>query len=313
MSTATATHDSVTVRRVRTKAGIRDSATGLLFLVPALVLFGVFVIYPIVYNVQASTLDWNGITPGTFVGLDNYTKLFKDPVFHTALRNSAYWVPLTILIQGGVGFMLALALNRPMRGRAVYRAIFFIPAILSPIVVGFVWQRIFDPFSGVLAEVGSTLGIDWLGNGFLADPRTAIFAVILVNIWMWTGFSMLFYLAGLQLIDASVIDAARVDGASSFQIATRILFPLLRSTHLSLLLLGVIGALKTFELVYVLTQGGPAHSSELLPTYGFQQAFQLQSVGYGATISVVLVVVSVATSLSLIRAFGSGFVTGDRT
>jgi ABC-type sugar transport system permease subunit len=161
----------------------------------------------------------------------------------------------------------------------------------------------YGPFQRNTGGGRHSLGIGWLNSGFLAQPYTAIF----VSVWMWSGFSMLFYLAGLPLIDVSGLDAARVDGANGFQIATRIIFPLLRSTHLSLLL-GIFGSLKTFELVYAMTQGGPARSSEMLPTYAFEQAFQLQSVGYRATISVIL---SVVSSLSMIRALGSGFVTGD--
>lgn len=293
------------------KTKIKDNTTGLLFLLPALALFAVFVVYPIVYNVQASTLVWDGVNEGVFVGFDNYIKLFQDPTFLITLRNSAYWIPLTIIPQALIGFLLALALNRGIFASTAYRALFFIPAILSPVVVGIVWQRIMDPFNGVFTAVGKSTGMTWLGGNWLANPDTAIFAVILVNVWMWTGFSMLFYLAGLQLVDTSVLEAAKIDGAGGVQTIVRIIFPLLKSTHLSLLLLGVIGSLKTFELVYVLTQGGPAHASEMLPTYAFQQAFQLQSVGYASTISVVLIVIAVASSLSLVRVFGAGFITGD--
>lgn len=290
---------------------IRSSLPGLLFLIPAILLFALFVVYPIVYNVQSSFLEWDGVNAGIFTGLDNYVRLFQDPVFLTTLRNSALWIPLTIIPQAVIGLLLALALNQKIAGSTIYRALFFIPAILSPIVVGIVWQRIMDPFNGVLASVGNTTGIGWLSRNFLADPDTAIFAVIFVNIWMWTGFSMLFYLAGLQLIDSSLLEAARVDGASWWQSTTRIVFPLLKHTHLSLLMLGIIGSLKTFELVYVLTEGGPNHASEMLPTYAFQQAFQLQSVGYASAISVVLIVIAVGASLSMVRVFGAGFITGE--
>lgn len=293
------------------KSQIRSSLPGLLFLAPAIALFALFVVYPIVYNMQSSLLDWDGVNTGIFVGLENYVRLFNDPVFHTTIRNSAFWIPLTIIPQAVIGLLLALALNQKITGSTVYRAVFFIPAVLSPIVVGIVWQRIMDPFNGVLTSVGDATGVGWLGGSFLANPDTAIFAVIFVNVWMWTGFSMLFYLAGLQLIDSSLLEAAKVDGASWWQSFTRIIFPLLKHTHLSLLMLGIIGSLKTFELVYVLTEGGPNHASEMLPTYAFQQAFQLQSVGYASAISVVLIVIAVAASLSMVRVFGAGFITGE--
>lgn len=288
----------------------RDRAVGFAFVLPALALFAAFVVYPIVYNVQASTLDWDGINAGRFVGLANYRELLADPVFHTALINSAWWIPLTIIPQAVLGFLLALALDTRMRGRTIYRAVFFVPAVLSPVVVGIVWQRILDPATGVLAQVDREVGTS-LAAPYLSDPSTAIFTVMFVNVWMWTGFSMLFYLAGLQLVDKSLIEAARLDGASPLQIVVKILLPLLRPTHLSLLLLGIIGSLKTFELVYMLTQGGPNHASEMLPTYAFQQAFQLQSVGYASTISVSLLVIAMTASLIMMRVFGAGFLTGE--
>lgn len=289
----------------------RERLVGLSFLVPALLLFAVFVVYPIIYNVQASTLKWDGVNAGTFVGLANYGELLNDPIFHRALVNSALWIPLTIIPQGLMGFLLAVALNQQLRGSTVYRALFFIPAILSPVVVGIVWQRIMDPFNGVLTQIGQATGIDFLTNNYLSDPDTAIFAVIFVNVWMWTGFSMLFYLAGLQLIDPSVLEAARIDGASGVQTLTRITFPLLKSTTLSLVLLGVIGSLKTFELVYVMTEGGPNHASEMLPTFAFLEAFRLQNVGYASAISMVLLVIAVVSSLSMVRVFGAGFIKGE--
>ena len=283
---------------------------GLAFMLPALALFAVFVVYPIGFNIQASTLKWDGVNPGTFVGAQNYFDLFRDPVFFITLRNSGYWVVLTIIPQAAIGFLLALALNKGVFASTAYRALFFIPTILSPVVVGIVWQQIMNPSNGVIASVGRATGLDWLARDWLGNPSTAIFAVIFVNVWMWTGFSMLYYLAGLQLVDTSVLEAAKIDGANGFQRTLRITLPLLKSTHLSLLLLGVIGSLKTFGLVYVLTLGGPNHASETLPTYLFDQAFQLQSVGYAATITVVLIVIAVGASLSMMRIVGAGYLTG---
>jgi raffinose/stachyose/melibiose transport system permease protein len=293
------------------RALTRERLTGLAFLAPTILLFCTFVVYPIAYNLQASTLDWDGVNAGTAVGLDNYIELFQDPTFLITLRNSAFWIVLTIVPQAVIGFLLAVALNQKLRGSTVYRAIFFIPAILSPVVVGIVWQRIMDPFNGVLVEVGKATGLSFLAGDYLSNPDTAIFAVIFVNVWMWTGFSMLFYLAGLQLIDPSLTEAARIDGANGFQTMARITFPLLKSTTLSLVLLGIIGSLKTFELVYVLTEGGPNHASEMLPTFAFMEAFRLQNVGYASAISVVLLVIAVVSSLSMVRVFGAGFITGD--
>lgn len=293
------------------KSTLNRRSTGLLFLLPAIVLFAAFVIYPIIYNFQASTLNWDGVNPGKYVGLNNFVQLFQDPVFFITIKNSGLWILLTIIPQAFLGFLLAIMLNSGIFASTIYRAIFFVPAILSPVVVGIVWGRILDPSAGLLAEIAQATGLSFLNGDYLSNPNTAIFGVIAVNVWMWTGFSMLFYLSGLQLIDSSVLEAAKIDGASGLQATLRIRLPLLKSTHLSLLLLGIIGSLKTFELVYVLTQGGPNHASEMLPTYAFEQAFQQQSVGYASTISVVLLVIAVASSLAMVRVFGSGFISGD--
>lgn len=284
---------------------------GVPFLVPAMVLFGVFVAYPVIFTFQSSLLDWDGLRQGTFIGLGNYAEFFRDPVFGISLRNSAWWILLTVFPQMFVGFGLAWLLNRKLRGRNIYRAIFFVPAVLSPVVVSIVWRRIYDPFSGVLRGIDNAFGIDWLAGPWLAQSSTAIFAVILVNVWMWTGFSMLFYLAGLQGIDPDLFDAAYVDGATGWELVRRIVWPLLRSTHLSLILLGIIGSMRTFELVFLLTGGGPNHQSELLATYTFQQGFQVFRVGYASSISMVLIVVSLGATALLMITFGSSFISGD--
>jgi raffinose/stachyose/melibiose transport system permease protein len=291
---------------------IRDRLSSLAFVIPALALFAVFVAYPIFYNFQASTLDWNGASEGIFVGFDNYVRLFQDEVFVKTLVNSALWIPLTIIPQAVVGLALALVLDQPLRGRNVYRAILFIPAILSPVVVGIVWSQILDPNRGTLAAIADQTGLDFLKFNYLGDPSTAIFTVMGVNIWMFTGFSMLFYLAGLQLIDHSLLEAAKIDGANFFQRTVHIVVPLLKTTHLTLLLLGIIGSLKTFELVYVMTTGGPYHATEMLPTYAFKQGFQTHEVGYASAISVALLIIAVGASLLMTRVFGSGFITGDK-
>ena len=285
---------------------------GFVFILPALLFFALFVLYPIVYILRASLLDWDGLSAGAWVGLDNYRRLFtSDPIFLKALRNAALWSVLTIFPQMFLGFGLAVLLNGPILGRTIYRAIFYLPAIVSPIVVGIVWQRIYDPFGGLLSDVARRTDLHWLAQPFLADPRFATFAVIAVNVWQWTGFSMLLYLAGLQGLPGEVLEAATIDGATAWQRLRQVVWPMLRPVHLTLILLGIIGALQTFALVFILTKGGPNNASQTLPTYIFQQAFQLSSMGYGAAISVVLLVVALVASLGQMRFLGSRFVVGE--
>lgn len=288
---------------------------GWVYVLPAMALFAIFVLYPIVYNVQASFLDWDGINPGHSVGFSNYVDLIAhDPVFKTVLKNSVLWIFLTIFPQMFIGFALAVMVNQRLRGRNVYRAIFYLPAIISPIVVGMIWRKIYDPSTGLLGALADSTGLSFLGGGPLGDPSWAIFACILVNVWQWTGFSMLLYLAGLQGIEQEILDAAEVDGTSTWQRIRYIIWPLLRGVHTSLILLGIIGSLKTFELIYVLTDGGPNHASEMLPTYTFRQAFTEYHVGYAATISVMLLVISIGASMLFVRLFGTGSrAGGERT
>ncbi len=285
---------------------------GLLFVLPALVLFAVFIVYPILYIARASLFEWNGFGAGRFVRFDNYVHLIRDdPIFRKTLRNVLYWAFLTIFPQMFLGFGLAVLLNGRIVGRTVYRAIFYLPAIISPIVIGIVWQRIYDPFGGLLNDAAHRWELPWLAHPYLADPKIAIFSCIAVNVWQWTGFSMLLYLAGLQTLPGEILEAAEVDGASPLQRLVQVVWPMLRSVHLTLILLGVIGALQTFALVFILTKGGPNNATQTMPTYIFLQAFQLQSMGYGAAISVVLLLIALVSSLFQVRFLGARFVVSE--
>lgn len=288
----------------------RSDKTAYLFLLPAAILFSVFVAYPIIYNLQASMMHWDGVNQGTPAGLSNYASLFSDRIFHKTLVDTGLWIVLTIIPQSTIGFLLALALNSKIPGRTLYRVLFFIPVVISPIVIGIVWQRILDPYRGITSSLSHTLGIEALNQSWLGQPSTAIYTVIFINVWQWSGYSMLFYLAGLQQIDQSILEAARIDGASYWRTVRSVIFPMLKPTHLSLVLLSVIGSLKTFELVYATTQGGPNHASEMIPTYTFQLAFRLQNVGYAATVSVILLVLAICAAGLLILVFGTSFISG---
>jgi raffinose/stachyose/melibiose transport system permease protein len=201
--------------------------------------------------------------------------------------------------------------NSKVSGRTIYRAIFYMPAIISPIVIGIVWQRIFNPFGGFIADIAKLTGLTFLKQAYLADPKIAIFACILVNVWQWTGFSMLLYLAGLQGLSQDVMDAAAVDGANLWQRIRFVIWPMLRHVHLTLILLGVIGTLQTFALIFMLTKGGPNHASEMLPTYIFLQAFQLQSMGYASALSVILLLLALGLSVFQVRVLGARFFLSD--
>ncbi len=285
---------------------------GLFFMAPAMILFVVFVLYPIFYIFGASMYEWDGINEALYVGAQNYIEMFtKDRSFGLAIRNSVYWTFLTIFPQMFLGFILAYILTSGLPFQNVFRIIFFMPAIISPVVLGIVWQRIYAPFGGLLADVALESGARFLMQPYLADPKIAIFSTIFVNVWQWTGFSMLMYVAGLQGLSNEVLNAAEVDGASAGQRIRFIIIPMLRHVHLTLILLGVIGTLQTFALVFMLTKGGPNHATEMLPTYIFQKAFTLQSMGYASAVAVVLLVIALSASVFQVRVLGSRFTIGS--
>ena len=279
---------------------------------PAMILFLVFVLYPIFYIFGASLYDWDGINQAVYVGVQNYIDMFTDDrAFSVSIRNSVYWAFLTIFPQMILGFILASILTSGIPLQNLFRVIFFMPAIISPVVLGIIWQRIYAPFGGLLADIAWETGARFLMQPYLSDPKIAIFSTIAVNVWQWTGFSMLMYVAGLKGLPGEVLSAAQVDGAGGLQRMRYIVLPMLRHVHLTLILLGVIGTLQTFALVYMLTKGGPNHATEMLPTYIFQKAFTLQSMGYASAVAVALLVIALSASVFQVRALGSRFTIGE--
>jgi ABC-type sugar transport system permease subunit len=276
----------------------RRALLGPAFLVPAIALFLLFVAYPVEQTFRLSLYDWDGISPEkSFVGLRNFGELFhRDPYFWHTVKNTLLWAAVTIPVTMILGLALAIMLDRKLRFRNVYRTAFFVPVVMSAVVIGAVWNWLYDPTFGL---VNSTLGHLGLGADrvWLADPSLALWAAIAANVWRWTGLTMLFYLAALQSIPPDLYQAARVDGASEWAQVRRITLPLLKPMTALLLLLGTIGAFKEFEIIYILTGGGPAHTTDLLSTQIFYNGFKISRSGYAAAISVVLLVGTVLVAL----------------
>lgn len=295
----------------RLKTSRNTQQIGLVFIAPAMILFFAYVLYPIGYIIVNSFFEWDGVNERIFIGVKNYIRMFKDEVFLLSLRNVTYWIFLTIFPQMLLGFLFAFILNHRIFGKTLYRAIIYMPAIISPVVIGIVWQRIYNPFGGLLADVGLKSGLLFLVKPYISDPKIAIFFVILVNVWQWTGWSMLLYLAAMQSINEEIFESIRLEGTSKWQEIRYIVWPMVKSTHLTLILLGVIGALQTFDLVYSLTNGGPNNSTQMLSTYIFLRSFRLQGMGYGSAISVFTLALALVLSLFQIKVLGAKFQVGD--
>ncbi len=262
---------------------------GWIYVVPALALFIMFMLVPIIENV-VNSLSRQGFTGVTW---SNYRAMFHDPIFGVSLKNSILWLILTTFIQMVLGFFIAMLLeSRIRRGRSVFRTLLFLPMAITPTVIAIVFSNIYAPDYGLLFGVFKSLGLVSYFPALLASRQTVTYALIVVNVWQWVGFYVLMYSVGMSNISREILDAARVDGAVGWQRLRHIIFPLLRSSHMSLMILGAIQALQQFPLIYLMTEGGPANSSQVLGTYIFQTAFLENNMNYASAISIVLLVIA---------------------
>ncbi|WP_406511263.1 carbohydrate ABC transporter permease [Streptomyces sp. NBC_00161] len=278
--------------------GLGSWASVAWFLVPALVLFLVFVLAPIVVAVYTGFFKWGGIGPlDDFISLENYATLFRDQVFLGDLRRGLYLIALSITVQLPFALFTAVLLNQRLRGRAVYRMLFFAPYILSEVVTAVLFTMIFLPGAGMADHLAGALGLEGLQGKWLADPSTVMPTLFVVMTWKYFGFHMMLFLAGLQSIPNEVLEAASIDGAGAWQRFRHVTLPLLGPTIRISTFLSIIGAIQLFDLVWVMTAGGPNHSSETMAISMFQFGFKRYQVGYASAISVVLFVISLVFSL----------------
>jgi multiple sugar transport system permease protein len=262
----------------------------------------IWVFWPALQGFWFSLTRWDGLTPPQFIGFDNYTEMAGDSIFLGALRNTVLW----LVLFGGLsvigGFGMALLLQRDRRGIAFYRAALFTPVVFSLVVTALVWRVFYQP-DGLADTILRTVGLEHLSRPWLADPQTALYAVILPALWRQIGYVMVLYLAGLKAIDPTLQEAAKVDGANSWQRLWRITIPQLRGVNGVILSVIVIDSLRSFDIVWALTRGGPYHSSELLSTYMYSAAFQSLRLGYGSALAVVIFMLALAVILGyLVRA-----------
>jgi raffinose/stachyose/melibiose transport system permease protein len=300
--TTTASEPALPRTRSRSR---RNSRSLYLFALPATLLFAVFIAYPILWVAGQSLWTGTGSGARSFTGLANYRAVLSDPTFWIVVRNMVLWGAITIPVQMLVGGLLAYFIERHThRLRGFFRTMYFLPGVTSVSVISLVWVQIYAPYYGIAQEYLRHVGITMVSSP-IAEPRTAIYALILVNIWQWTGFSMLMYIAGLANLPGEVLDAARVDGATGWRLAVNIVVPMLAPATKSLLLLGIIGTLQTFPIVHLMTGGGPNHASEVFGTQIFKQSFVLGDTGGGATLSVIVLVVALVLSLVQIAFLGA--------
>lgn len=271
----------------------------LLLLVPFL-FYAYFILVPLFRTMYFSLTSWNGATADLpFIGFDNFLRMAGDPLFWGAFWHTAAWVAVGTVVELALALGLAMFVwNRPF-GFMGFRTIFFMPLVLPAVVVGVVWIWIYSPLFGILNRALSMVGLDHLALGWLGDPNVALYAVLAASIWSHLGLSFVIFVAALQNVDSDLIDAARIDGAGAWQRFRFVVVPQLSNSITLVTVLLLVHGLQGFDLVWVMTHGGPNNSTQLLATYAYQKAFVENEAGYGSAVSLVLaalaLIISVAT------------------
>jgi raffinose/stachyose/melibiose transport system permease protein len=273
------------------------------FLLPAAAIYIWLVLLPVIQAIYYSFYRWNGLGPlQSFIGLANYTKAFTDRVFIGALANNLQIVVLSLVIQLPLALGLALLVRHNLRGRAVFRTVFFLPFVLSQVVTGVIWNFIYVPQGGLINAVYQAIFPGGTSPAFLANPSTVLYALFVVITWKFFGFHMILYTAGLQNIPAELEEAAQIDGCNRLQSLRYITIPLLGSTIRLTIYLSVLGSLQFFDLIWVMTTGGPVNASNTMATYLYKFGFLSFQLGYGSAIAVIIFVICFGFSLIYQRA-----------
>jgi len=269
----------------------------LLFLAPVTVIYLVVILFPLFSSVQLSFTDSPAGNPGEFIGLDNYRQLLRDEQVLGALGRTVAYAVVVCTVQNGIGLILARALfNRP-RAQRVYSVLLLLPMLISPVMAAFIWSAFYAP-NGAINSILNAVGLGGLTHVWLGDPGTALWAIAVVNIWMFAGFSAAIFYAGYMNLSPEILDAAMVDGATGWRRFTAIEWPLLAPSLTVNVTLSLIGSLKVFEYPLVMTNGGPADSTTTLTILVYEKIFGGQGLfSYGVTIAVLLLVVVVAMSV----------------
>ena len=266
----------------------RMIVTPILFLLPGILFFTVYVIWPIAQSFNISLYQWDGLGDATYIGLGNYRELATDRNFEISLWNNVRWLVLYLLAIP-LGLFIALFLNQTVAGIRIYKSLFFFPFVLSQVVVGLVFTWFYLPNDGAFDRIMALVGID-ISGGVLGNPNTATYGIIAAGIWPQTAYCMILYLTGLNAVDPEQIEAGRLDGAKGWRMLWHVVLPQLRPATFIAFVVTIIGALRSFDLISIMTNGGPFGSTRVLSFYMFERALSEFGfrMGYGSAIAVVL-------------------------
>ena len=272
-----------------------------IFLLPALILFAVFFIYPIMNVVYMSFFNWNGISDATFAGFKNYIRIFSDKVFLRSIKNNIVWALAASCIQVPMALLMALILSRKPKGWKLFRTIYFLPQVISGIALAMLWSAVYNSEFGMLNGMLKLVGLGNYTRNWLGDPKTALICVLIYGLF-YIGYYMVIMMAGITDIDETYYEASRVDGANAIQTAIYITVPLIRYSIVTCVTLAAVFGLRTFEQVYLLTNGGPANRTSLVVLYLYNQMKNNNYGGANAS-SAVLIVVGACVIVSIRKLF----------
>lgn len=302
MTESSSPYQIASMRPARSKTRrYNPNRVGKYFLLPALIVYAGFFIYPFFSSVYLSMTNWNGVAPPVFTGLYNYALLAADGQMWHALKNNLIWVVLGTAIPVAIGLLLSVVLWTGVKGSIFFRTVYFLPLVVSPVVVGVIWGWIYNPLFGILNRGLKAIGLGFLAIGWLGNPNTALYAVLVTAIWGYLGFCVVVLFSALQKVDTELVDAATLDGAGAFARFWHVILPQISPVVTMIIVYTVIGGFNVFDVVYIMTQGGPANASEVIATYTYQKSFQENEVGYGTALSMVMTIIALLAALVTLR------------
>ncbi len=283
----------------------RDKRAIAIFVLPALIVFASVVVIPIVFSGYYSLLEWNGAGQGTFIGLANYVEMFTNPstYFVKGIINSAILAALSVFVQVPLALGLALLISRGVKFEGFFRNVYFIPVIISTTVIGQLWMKIYHPNNGMLNLLLQSMGLEALKRNWLADPQISLGAVFFVLIWQYLGYHMLLLYSAIKAVPTSLYEAAEIDGCSKSQLSRYISIPLVMPMIKVCVTFALIGSLKTFDLIYVLTKGGPIHATEVPTTLMFSNIFLNYRYGLGSSMAIFILLECLLFTVCVQRLF----------
>ncbi len=275
--------------------------TPFILLAPAITIFVFVVLVPMIGTIGLSFTRWTGTNTMRFIGFDNYTRAFQDSVYRLTYKNTIIYILATLVLEVAVGFALAGLVSAKGKRTAWYRITFFIPVMLPMVVIAVLWSFVYAYDAGLLNSALEAVGLESLTRVWLGDPNTALLAICFVSGWIYAGFYMAIFYAALQRIPKHLLEAATLDGASQWRVFWSVKVPLIRPMIEVAVLLCITGAFQSFDLFYVMTNGGPDHATEIITTYLVEVVFRYRDLGYGAALSTIMTVVVVGIALILVR------------